>query len=499
MNKRIKNLIHPRFLQKVEMQTVHNRVLNVIGNIDINRDIRHDYGYFTPTLIETVATCDLPQNLKDQTARIKVLWFDRPSPKYGLLKLDIEGVGSAYAFFSKRVINTKRYMSDICSLFWKNKKYVMVNVDLVDATSKIPYIVTEMWCIGDRNKDFSTPKDNLKDWNKVVPSMGCDHTSLNFRAYEEVVEKRFQESIKAEEHREEQRLKQRLEHVSKPKEIVQTTWKPAIKGVVCKVERVIGANYAAAFNHQLINHESKRYFVLFDLMDLYIDGKPSKDTAVGKTLKDFVTVGCKVRLNAVFCDVENSWNLNYIATGVVVGSNESVPPLPADAPCPDSVNKLMEAKIANFKLVASKITKKPPPPDTQPMPPPRENKISPSQSPSDNQFAPKPSNYKDNRLPYQNKYKDNRKGQNRNFDKPTSESRHNSHNVNEQNLAKRAEIIRQKPEVYKELQLMEINRDGVYIYDCKACGIQVLFIPFIYFFQIHSRKTQMGVTNLHCL
>ena len=466
MSKLIRPFLRPNLLEKKELAW-YGHVLNRLGHIDLLRDIRHDFGYFNPMQMEAVSTGELPKNLRDQTAHVKVLWFDRPSPKYGLVKVDLENVGSTYAFFGKNVISTQQYLSELSQFYWKNKKYVQVNANLVDPTSKIPYVVTEMWTIGDRNKKFSVEvSDAMTDWNKVVSRMGSDMQTLNFRA-NEVVQKKFQAEVQRDEEREE-RISRRFadgpDLQSQVKEVVQTTWKPSIKDVVCKVERILGANYALASDYQTLNNEEKRFYVLFDLCDVFINNEYAAKKGT-KSLKDVLVLSNKVRLNAVHFDTDNIWNLNYIATAVVPGDKDTAPPLPVEAPCFESSADIKPEKIANFQLVSAKIVKKAPPPDTRPVVVKEKVPIHANNTNS---------NTNENKYP-QSKYgKDNRCTQNSSSNNTNSygSTRHNAHAVNEVNISKRKEIMKKKPELYEELKSMEIERNGVYIYDCKACGIQ---------------------------
>merc|ERR1719233_229467 len=196
----LKKFQHPWFLdqnQQVKMRKeIPSRILGKIGSLDTHRDIKYDFGYFNPATIEPPSIAGLPHSFRRKGAAVKLLWFDRPAPKYGLVVIDLEGnLGSVYAFFSNRVINTKRYMAESSDIVWKNIKYLMVNADLMDSKSKIPYCVNEMWIIGDQRSDYKPPADLHSEWKKITPIICNDRNTLSFRAFESV-HNRFAQRIK---------------------------------------------------------------------------------------------------------------------------------------------------------------------------------------------------------------------------------------------------------------------------------------------------------------
>lgn len=415
-----------------------------LAGIDVHGDIKNDFGTFNPLKVE-VASGELPELFKDKDVKIKVIWLDRPNPKYGLAKISF-GTSSALAFFSVNALNSKRYVSDLSSILWRNMKYVLSNAILMDASNKIPYLITELWIIGDKNPTWSCQLNVLKDeWMKVVSLINDDKQSLNFRCWDSVERwnmDNFEASL----------LK--LESSMEPSGLVvarSSGWRTSLKNVEAKVELIL-RNFGCACGYQeLPGIGSKRFFVLFDSCDLYINNAPPDPAAGPPVLTDHMKVGDKIRLNAVHVEVENSWNLVYLASAVSVLKGRDPPKLPDSAIFFEDSTKIKPDKINNFKLVMTKIVKKTPPPEIIP---PKVNENVNVQG----------SRYKnhDHSLQRSNIHQGQKSTQNRAA----------LDNASKASAARRTYLATSNPEIFKELRSMEIQRFGKFSYDCKFCGIQ---------------------------
>ena len=446
-----------RFVDQKQM--AHNRKnggrnsVNRLGFVDINGDVRHNLGSWRPSEVE-VPSVSLPDTFKEQAASVKLIWLDRPQPKYGLIKIPM-GEEFVLAFLSVNAVNSQRYVPHLASILWRNMRNVRVNAKLIDATSQIPYVVTELWISGDKNASWSSPPALKDEWAKVVSLLLADKVTMNVAAAGVVL--RLQA---------EKVLEECTSDRPKPAETVSRTgklgWITALKGIVGKVEKVLNANYGIACCYQdLPGSGPKRFFVLFDLCDF--NDIVAKETAV-KSLKESMAPGDSIRLNAVYVDVENAWNLNYLATAVTHIKGNAAPPLmPEKAPCLKDSSECKPEKLQNFSVVMSKIVKKPPP----------------AEKPEDKPVMPNPRNFAEKMNQDRPNYKEQRRQeqtrpsyQSQQPNQRSVEQRRVAERANKQNVDKRNELMKSKPEVYRELKTMEINRGGNFFYDCKPCGIQ---------------------------
>ena len=114
------------------------------------------YGEFNP------ASVTLPHSpttsILNHLAKVALIYLDdRPKPRMGLLevKLDHEtGRNKAYIFFNLKSVKTElKSFGDLSKLLTVNSKDdILVNASLIDATSKIPYVATEVWFKKDGSK-----------------------------------------------------------------------------------------------------------------------------------------------------------------------------------------------------------------------------------------------------------------------------------------------------------------------------------------------------------
>merc|ERR1719233_1960827 len=141
-------------------------------------------------------------------------------------------------------------------------------------------------------------------------------------------------------------------------------WETALKEKVGTVQKVVNKNYAVGVSYLSQGWEERRFFVLFDTCDVWINDEVVQKS--GKDMKDVINVDDSIKFNAVYVDTDNEWNLTYLATAVIVNKNQAVirdELMPLKAIMKENCNQLNPSKIQTFKIVAGKITKKPPPVD----------------------------------------------------------------------------------------------------------------------------------------
>ena len=83
-------------------------------------------------------------------------------------------------------------------------------------------------------------------------------------------------------------------------------------------------------------------------------------------MKEVINENDSIKFHAVYVDIENEWNLNYMATAVIANKNQTLlreEQMPPSAIMKESCDELKQPKVDNFKFVAAKLTKKHPPVD----------------------------------------------------------------------------------------------------------------------------------------
>jgi len=460
-----KNFLHGRFLDqnlvKMYRSQVPRYAVGRLIHLDVSGDIRYNYGVLDKESLE-VPSISLPASLRDHGVTIKFIWLERPNPKYGLARLQIDNK-PVMAFFSTGSINSKRYVSDMSTLVWKNIKYVMANGILMDANSKVPYVLTEMWIIGDKMLSWKAKPDVIKEeWAKVVPSMLGDKHSLNYMSLRKLMAnlpEKPSDQLAPVLHQSVSVPNARQPEILPPN--LTNGWMTSLKNVTAKVAKIINANYACAVSVQrLPNSPDKLFFILFDRFDLYKDGDLVVDNAEikSKPFKEIMKEGDSVRLHGVYMKTESPMNLVYLATAAVTHPGDTPPLLPEKAKYLVSCASIKEDKAKNFKVVSAAVMKKGLLKD---------NSVAASLNAKP---APAPSVFKEH-FTTRPAYTNNRKIQAKEV-RQLEDSNAREHEFARISAAKRQELILNKPEVYKELKPMESFKAGQYFYDCKVCGIQ---------------------------
>ena len=145
---------------------------------------------------------------------------------------------------------------------------------------------------------------------------------------------------------------------------MEWSWQPSFREKLGQVHKVINANFALGVSYHNVGWQEKRFFILFDTCDVWINGEILQRS--GKTMKDVIKDGDHIKFNAVHVDTSNSWNLFYLATAVIVNKSERgvrEEQMPGRAVAKESSSEVASAKVTTFKTVADKMTKKPVPVD----------------------------------------------------------------------------------------------------------------------------------------
>lgn len=462
-----KHFLHPRFhdqklaqLRKQEPRLAISR----LETVDQLGDVRHNFGSWNPEEVMLPAG-KLPDTMTNTSATIRLIWLDRPRPKYGLVKIPL-GKEYALALLTTKVVNSRRGLSHLSSLLWRNMAGLRVNARLVDSSSKIPYEVTELWLAGDRRKDWSAADTSRTDWSNVVKLLLEDKGSLNRAAGNRRKEQEAEELLKR---CSDSRAASPMDEPARTQPVVSRSgalgWLTSLEGFVGKVEKVINPNYGLARCYQILPGSSdfKRFFVLFDLVDLK-QTMPNECQQL-KSLKDAMSAGDSVRLNAVYVEEDNSWNLNYLAMAVTHVRGEAVPPpMPENANALKGSTEVKPEKINNFKIVVSRMVKKPPPiekAEHRPPPPPSAKPVGPPDGQGKNAFSRRQPTHDRKQRPALHSDRIR-----------LAEQERVAERVWRAGIDRRNEVMTARPSVYAQLRPMEVNKEGTFTYDCKACGIQ---------------------------
>jgi ferredoxin len=412
----------------------------------------------------------LPATVKVCPARVKLIWLDRPVPKYGLVEFNPPGAAvPVTALFSSSSVAAPLVGGDLSGRFWCNMPGIRVNAMLADARHRIPYMVSSIWQVGQEPTDREAASEHRlkQEWKTAADQILADRESLNFIVGSIVQAKELAEA--------EQKRQQDLAETStvsgsegmetEESAASKAPWRKSIRNRIGIVDRVVNNNFALAVDYQENpGHRDRRYYILFDTCDIWIDGQVAQSRQ--KKMPEIVNEGDRILFNAVHIDVENTWNLNYMATAVVAikGAGGWVD-MPPGALFIDSAADVKVDKLNNFKLVAAKLTKKPPPEDRRPQ---RSGPMGGGRGRGGpHRGRGMAHGHSFNR--YDSAVTSMGSGPERWADRKASEN-------SQATTARRRVIMSDMPELYKELKPMEIYRQGTFIYDCKACGIQGMSI-----------------------
>lgn len=476
---------------------IPQKVLKNVSIVDTFGNSKHMYGEFLAASADPPT--NPPQNLSNHPAKVCLIHMDRPKPRMGLLEFQIDSGGKkvkSYAFFNLKTVQCQqKSFGDLSKLLSVNmKEEISLNASLVKSTSKIPYVATSVWKTREgpprkQGADINMLTDEWKKGTEAIIKIWMSRTIEMVKkadALESEETMRRAEKILAEaggsrdrddrgrpgfgrdRHgsggRNERQDRPMSPPPQEPMEEKPTVWKwePSLKDKVGTVQKVINNNYALAVSYQSQGWEEKRFFVLFDTCDVWINGEVVQKS--GKGMKDVISENDSVKFHAVYVESSNEWNLTYLATAVIVNKNQNVvrdEQMPPRAILKDGCEELHPAKIQNFKAVAGKITKKTPPVDPN------------VQARLEEMKRRRDENDRKRAMERQKKEEDRRRiaieqeRQDRLAQKASEEAEKKS-------AARRRELMSGNPDLLRELQGMEIQRGTTKMYSCKLCGIQAM-------------------------
>ena len=470
----------------------------VFSKVDKFRNSKHKLGSFDPITI--TPPIRPPATVSEAKAQVVLIHpTSQPKARMGVLQFELNVRGSkekCHAYFTlKTVIMDQRSFGDISNLVSVNAGEDLVfNGFLMSENSKIPYIATAVWraCDGKPQRPgldlTSLTEQQKEEWRKntdgIVAKWSTVHEARHKKEREveqEAVMRRAQEAlnraggesertrddfgnplVKKEEPsiRGQEDIKQ--EEEEKEEEPHKWSWQPTLTEWVGTVEKVINNNFALGVSYQQCGWEEKRFFVLYDTTDVWVDGEVAHKK--GKGMKEIANRMDGIKFNAVLVEgTENSWNLIYLATAVVMHKDQEVLrnlPMPPKAIRKTSSADLNPAKVKTFEQVAGKLTQKPAPEDPNELARREEQK---------------------RRMAENDKRREEKKQK-----VEQAKARHKADMEREDRLAqiaaieeeKKAEVRRRElmsnPELWTELQSMEYKLDTQTLYSCKLCGIQAM-------------------------
>jgi hypothetical protein len=321
----------------------------------------------------------------------------------GLLQFDLEVRGikeKCFAFFTlKTVVMDQRSFGDITNLVSVAAgEELMFNAALMSENSKVPYVATAVWRARDGRPrrpglDLTSLTDQQKDeWRKNTEAIVKKWTEVNKVKYEREKAKDDEETMRratealaragGEERppapivpagpvrwdstpQEQDKEAAGKEDDDKEEEPHEWKWETSLVEWSGSVEKVINNNFALGVSYQQRGWEERRFFVMFDTTDVWVEGEVAQKK--GKGMKEIANRGDGIKFNAVMAEgKENSWNLMYIATAVIINKNQELlraQDMPTKSIRKTSCSELNPAQLKTFEQVAGKLTQKPAPED----------------------------------------------------------------------------------------------------------------------------------------
>ena len=455
-----------------------------LATLDTNQNSKHLYGEFFAAEVEPLK--NPPSKLNDHQAKLALIHVDRQKPRQGLLEVNLDKDKKSYVFFSlKSVQSQQKSFGDLTNLLRVNaKEKLSVNASLVDAKSKIPYVATSVWKTNEdpprkSGADLRNVTEEYKKCSEGIIRDWMNRTIELAKKKDAGIEdsmKKAEEALSRAEGR--QRDKDTKEKSPEPKdddkekeregdgraydENGEWRWEPSFKDKLGQVHKVVNNNFALGVGYHTIGWEEKRFFVLFDTCDVWINGEVLQK--LGKTMKDVVSENDHIKFHAVHVDTKNSWNMFYVATAVIVnktmvGARDEE--MPRRALMKESSSELAPAKVATFKTVSEKLTKKTCPPD-------------PNEKEREELMKKKKEEIEKRRAFEKKRREQERKRIEIERDRADRQAQLAAQEAEKKAAARRRELMSKHPEILAELQGMEIQRGTSRMYSCKLCGIQAM-------------------------
>ena len=478
------NFFNPWFLNKKDVikREVPRKIPESIELIDIHRNSKHFFGEFLA--ISVTPPKNPPAELSGHPAKVCLIHADRMKPRKGLLEVSLDRNNQTFVYFSlKSVQSQQKAFGDLTNLMSVNMKdKVSVDAKLMDPKSKIPYVATAVWKTEEnpprKSGDLRTVTE---EWKKGVPDIISEWTNktIEIMKRKEDLEnsmKKAEEALNRAGKKEVKEIPTDKEPPGGPKELEndfkdfneenkEWRWEPSFRDKIGTVHKVVNKNFALGTSYHWVGFEERRFFLLFDTTDVWINGEVLQKR--NKTMPEAVSENDYIKFNAVHVETDNEWNLFYLATAVIVNKTQSgvrEDQMPAKALEKSSVAEVNPEKVSTFKKVAEKLTKKSVPldPNVEERNEIRKKKIAEAEK------------FRQERQRRQEEERRRRKIEQERQDRILQK---NAEEMEKKADDRRKELMRTKPEVMIELQGMEIRRGHSRLYSCKLCGIQAMSLP----------------------
>ena len=476
------NFINPWFLKSdnknLIKKEIPKRIPTSLEKIDSYQNSKHKFGEFFAASISTPK--NLPPKLTEHEAKVSLIHVDRTKPRQGLLEVSVEDK-KTYVFFSLKAVQCQqKSFGDLTNLLRVNmKEELKINASLVDAKSKIPYVATSIWKTKEDHKsrksgadlrqvteEYKKNADNIiRDWMRKTIEMskkkdaGIDDS---MKKAEEALS-RAEGKDKGEKDKEKDLKEKSPEPENRNfDDAREWKWEDNFKEKLGQVHKVINTNYAYAYAYHSVGWEERRFFVLFDTCDVWINGEVLQKT--GKTMKDVVKEGDHIKFNGVYVENENAWNLFYVATAVIVNKTEEGArreDMPRYAIVKESSKEVSEGKIAAFKTVVKSVTKKSVPKD-------------PNEEVRKELMRKKKEDIERRRAREKQRREEERKRIEVAKEREDKRAQMAAQELEKKAIVRRRELMDKAPDILMELQGMEIQRGTSRMYSCKLCGIQAM-------------------------
>ena len=387
MKSALPNFFNPWFMKSDNKNLIKKEIPRRLPKnyemVDSYQNTKHVYGEFFAA--EAKAPKNPPAKLSDHEAKVSLIHFDRQKPRQGLLEVNLEKDTKTYVFFSLKAIQCQqKSFGDVTNLVRVGMKdKLSVNAALVDAKSKIPYVATSLW----KTKEDPPRKSGVdlriatEEHKKVTTAIISEWMSrtIEMSRKKDVglndAIKKAEEALSKADGREKPRemdgkasREESSDANAKDSDLLgepkEWSWEPAFKEKLGQVHKVVNANFALGVGYHTVGFEERRFFVLFDTCDVWINGEVLQK--LGKPMKDVITEGDHIKFHAVHVETDNSWNLFYLATAVIVNKTERgarEEDMPRRSLMKESSSDVAPAKVKTFITVAQKLTKKPVPKD----------------------------------------------------------------------------------------------------------------------------------------
>ena len=482
------SFINPWFTRSENKNLIKKEIPRVIpkslATLDSFNNSKHMFGEFFA--MDVNPPKNAPAKLSDHQAKLALIHVsDRQKPRYGLLEVTLEKEVKTFVFFSlKSVQSQQKSFGDLTNLLRVNlREKLTVNASLVDDKSKIPYVATSVWKTREdpprksgadlRNVTEEYKKNCdviIREWTSRTIEMtkkkdaGIDDAMKRAeealsRAEGKQKEKETREKSPDPKDKDKDSNKEGFRDFDEPRE---WKWEPSFKEKLGQVHKVINNNFALGVGYHMVSWEERRFFVLFDTCDVWINGEVLQK--LGKTMKDVVSENDHIKFHAVHVDTHNSWNLFYVATAVIVNKTERGArdeDMPKKAIVKESSADMSAAKVNTFKTVAEKLTKKPCP-------------VDPNVEERKALMAKRKEEVEKKRAWEKKRREDERKRLEVERERADRQAVMAAQAAEKKAADRRRQLMTSHPEVLRELQGMEIQRGTSRMYSCKLCGIQAM-------------------------